>query len=98
MKRPFRSPRRKLPEAWAAARALVAPFHPRWVWPAIAFPPVFLCLMQGQTGLLAAALLGGGLLALRPRPVLAGVLFGLLTVKPQLGLLLPFALTLLPLL
>ena len=76
----------------AAARALVAPFHPRWVWRAIAFPPVFLCLMQGQTGLLAAALLGGGLLALRPRPVLAGVLFGLLTVKPQLGLLLPFAL------
>ena len=39
-----------------------------------------------------AALLIGGLLAAPKRPILAGVLFGLLTVKPQLGILVPFCL------
>jgi alpha-1,2-mannosyltransferase len=34
----------------------------------------------------------GGVLALDRRPILAGVLFGLLTFKPHLGLVLPFAL------
>lgn len=39
---------------------------------------------------LQIAFLGlGGLLGLDRRPVLAGVLFGIRTVKPQLGLLLP---------
>ena len=39
-------------------------------------------------------LLIGGLISLDRRPVLAGVLFGLLTVKPQLGVLLPMMLML----
>jgi hypothetical protein len=46
----------------------------------------------GQNGLFFGALLLGGLVALQTRPVLAGVLFGLLACKPQYGLLLPVAL------
>jgi hypothetical protein len=60
---------------------------------ALALAPA--CLMNavgGQNGFLTAALLLGGVLALDRRPVLAGILFGLVTVKPQLGLVLPFAL------
>jgi hypothetical protein len=47
---------------------------------------------NGQTGLLTATLVGGGLLALERRPLLAGVFIGLLTCKPQFGLLVPVAL------
>lgn len=46
----------------------------------------------GQNGFFTAALLIGGLRLLGPKPIIAGVLFGILTVKPQLGILLPFAL------
>jgi hypothetical protein len=46
----------------------------------------------GQNGALTASLLLSGLLLSPGRPVLAGVLFGLLTIKPQLGLLVPFCL------
>jgi alpha-1,2-mannosyltransferase len=48
----------------------------------------------GQTGFLVAALLVGGLIQLDRRPVLAGILFGMLSIKPQLGLLLPLMLAL----
>jgi alpha-1,2-mannosyltransferase len=51
-------------------------------------------VLSGQNGFLIAALLIGGLSALERRPILAGVLFGILTVKPQLGLLLPVMLIL----
>lgn len=56
------------------------------------FPAVFICLGHGQTGFLTAALMAGGLLALRRHEVLAGILFGLLAYKPQFGVLLPFVL------
>lgn len=59
---------------------------------AAAFPAVFVNLGHGQNGFLTAALLGGGLLLLDRRPVAAGVLIGLLTYKPQFGLLIPLAL------
>jgi hypothetical protein len=55
-------------------------------------PPVFVNAMFGQNGTLTAALLVGGLYAAPRRPVLAGLLFGLLTMKPHLGLLVPFCL------
>jgi hypothetical protein len=45
-----------------------------------------------QNGFLTAALLTAGLALLKNRPVLAGVFFGMLTIKPQLGLLIPMAL------
>ena len=46
----------------------------------------------GQNGFFTAALLIAGLVNLDRRPVLSGVLFGILTIKPQLGLLLPLML------
>jgi len=59
---------------------------------ALAFPATFMVLIHGQNGFLTAALLGGGIALLDKRPWLAGVLFGLISYKPQLGLLLPLAL------
>jgi hypothetical protein len=55
-------------------------------------PACLINVVGGQNGFLTAALFLGGLLALDRRPVLAGILFGLLTCKPHLGLILPLAL------
>lgn len=49
-------------------------------------------LWAAQNGFLTGGLLLGGLALRYRRPVLAGILFGCLTIKPQLGLLLPFLL------
>lgn len=46
-------------------------------------------MLEHQNGALMTALLGGGILLLETRPRLAGVLIGLATIKPQLGLVLP---------
>ena len=46
----------------------------------------------GQNGALTAALLMGGLMLCSRRPWIAGICFGLLTIKPHLGLLIPFIL------
>ena len=59
---------------------------------ALAAPACFLNLQSGQNGFFTAALLAGGLMLLGRKPVVAGILFGLLCYKPQLGLLLPIAL------
>lgn len=59
------------------------------LWALILAPIVWVNVVLGQFGLLLAALFVGALRALPTRPVLAGVLIGALTVKPQLGLLLP---------
>jgi hypothetical protein len=48
----------------------------------------------GQNGFLTAALIGGVLLLLDRRPVVAGILLGLLTYKPHFGLLFPLVLLL----
>lgn len=48
--------------------------------------------LAGQNGALFAALLVGGLASAERRPWLAGLLLGLLVMKPQLGLLVPVAL------
>jgi hypothetical protein len=61
----------------------------------IAFAPaVTVNIWTGQNGFFVTVLLFGGLLQLDRRPVLAGVMFGLLSIKPQLGLLLPLVLVL----
>jgi alpha-1,2-mannosyltransferase len=57
-------------------------------------PAVTVNIWCGQNGFLTSALLVGGLSQLDRRPTLAGVLFGLLTIKPQLGVLLPLMLVL----
>ena len=59
---------------------------------ALAFPAAFLTLVQGQTGFLTAALLGGGLLLSERRPILSGAVLGLLIYKPHFGVLVPLAL------
>ena len=59
---------------------------------AAAFPAVLANFIAGQNGFLSAALLGGALLMLVERPILAGVLLGALTYKPHLGLLFPIVL------
>lgn len=55
-------------------------------------PAVFMNAVFGQNGALTTALLVGGLAVAPRRPLLAGLLFGLLTIKPHLGLLVPFCL------
>jgi alpha-1,2-mannosyltransferase len=64
-----------------------------WVFLAVA-PAVAVNVFLGQNGFLTAALLIGGLANLERRPVVAGILFGILTIKPQFGLLLPVMLVL----
>ncbi|MEL6203330.1 MAG: glycosyltransferase family 87 protein [Pseudomonadota bacterium] len=59
---------------------------------AIAFPAAFLNISHGQNAFLTAGLFATGLYLLPSRPVLAGVFFGVLTFKPQLGVLIPVAL------
>lgn len=51
-------------------------------------PAVFINALLGQNGALLAALMLIGLYQMRTRPVLAGICFGLMTIKPQYGLLL----------
>lgn len=59
---------------------------------AIGAPAAYLNILAGQNGYFTAALLAGGLSLLDRRPVLAGVVLGLLAYKPQMGILLPVAL------
>ncbi len=59
-----------------------------WLFLAVA-PAVAVNVFFGQNGFLTAALLIGGLANLDRRPTVAGILFGILTIKPQFGLLLP---------
>jgi len=63
-----------------------------WLLLALAFPAVFVNLGHGHNGFLTAALIGFALVQLDRRPILAGVLFGLLAYKPQFGLMIPLVL------
>jgi len=74
----------------AAIRAIVG--HRIGVMLACGFPGVLADFMSGQNGFLTAALLGAALGFMERRPVLAGVFLGLLTYKPQLGILFPLVL------
>jgi arabinofuranan 3-O-arabinosyltransferase len=59
---------------------------------AAAFPAVLSNFIVGQNGFLTAGLFGGALFLLERRPLLAGILIGLLSYKPHLGFLFPIAL------
>jgi arabinofuranan 3-O-arabinosyltransferase len=59
---------------------------------AAAFPAVLANFIVGQNGFLTTGLIGGALMLIERRPVVAGVLIGLLTYKPHLGVLFPIAL------
>jgi arabinofuranan 3-O-arabinosyltransferase len=75
-----------------ATRPFVAGLNP--VWLAMTLAPAYVpTLTLGQNNLLWLAGLLAALAALRDnRPVLAGLFIGCLTLKPQLGLLIPVAL------
>jgi hypothetical protein len=66
--------------------------HPLVIWLALAFPGALMNLNYGQNGLLSTALFGGGLLLLESHPLIAGMLLGILSYKPNFFVLLPVAL------
>jgi hypothetical protein len=80
--------------AWTVWRALAGTQIWRgWGVALVLIAPASLdCFMTGETGFFTSALLLGGFLLLPKRPLLAGLCFGLLMLKPQLCVLLPFAL------
>ncbi len=69
-------------------------FLPAWlaVLVALTSPGLALTLPWGQFGAIIAALMTMGVLLLDRRPALAGVLLGLMAVKPQFGVFVPIAL------
>ena len=90
---------------WLACVALIAVTLPLYLWAtvgakwrsaallaALVAPTTAIAIVSGQNGFLAGALLAGGLQLAAGHPVAGGVLLGLLTYKPQLGLLVPVAL------
>jgi hypothetical protein len=77
--------------AYVAALRLIVPS--RWtLLAACAFPGAFWTTFVGQNGFVTAALIGATLGLIDRRPVLAGMMLGLLTFKPQFGILFPVAL------
>lgn len=74
----------------AAARAACP--QPKGWQLLLLLPPVLTNAYVAQNGFLLSALLLAGLALRDRRPLVAGLCFGLLTIKPQLGLLLPLLL------
>jgi hypothetical protein len=76
---------------YGAVIARIAGSRTAWLW-ALAFPASLLDAWVGQNGFFTAALFGAVLLAMGERPLLAGICLGILTYKPQFGVLFPFVL------
>jgi hypothetical protein len=81
---------------WQAATlgafaALMWRLVPRWetLLLVVAAPVTLICVTHGHNGFLTAFLLGGGLLLLERKPLVAGLLLGCLIYKPQLALVIP---------
>src|SRR3979490_308781 len=74
----------------AVMRAIVG--RPFGLLLAAAFPVVLTNTLVGQNGFLTASLIGGALYLMPARPVLSGICLGLLSYKPQYGLLFPLVL------
>ena len=83
---------RAILKAFAPQGGATASADPLWLVLALAFPAVLINVGHGHNGFLTAALLGGGLVILDRRPLIAGILFGLMAYKPQFGLMIPIAL------
>lgn len=75
---------------WALLVRRVLPDRRAWIV-AAATPAGLINLLDGQNAFLTAALAGFALLWLERRPVAAGVLIGLLGIKPHLAVLFPLA-------
>jgi arabinofuranan 3-O-arabinosyltransferase len=74
----------------AVMRAIVG--RPFGLLLAAAFPVVLTNTLVGQNGFLTASLIGATLYLMPVRPVLSGICLGLLSYKPQYGLLFPLVL------
>jgi hypothetical protein len=74
----------------AMMRAIVG--RPFGLLLALAVPMAFNNVLVGQNGFLTAALIGGTLYLMPVRPILSGICLGLLSYKPQYGLLFPLVL------
>jgi arabinofuranan 3-O-arabinosyltransferase len=74
----------------AVMRAIVG--RPFGLLLAAAFPVVLTNTLVGQNGFLTASLIGATLYLMPTRPVLSGICLGLLSYKPQYGLLFPLVL------
>lgn len=59
---------------------------------ALAFPAVLLTMLHGQNSFLTAGLIAGIIYYLDKKPLLCGLMIGLLTLKPHLGILIPVVL------
>lgn len=55
-------------------------------------PAALMCVLSGQSSLITTAALLAIFALLDRQPILSGILIGFLTIKPQLGILFPFAL------
>src|SRR5262249_10839556 len=77
--------------AYAAAIRGIVGDRVGWLF-ALGFPGAIWDVTAGANGFLTAALIGGALGWLERQPVLAGCCLGLLTFKPQLGVLFPLVL------
>ena len=71
---------------WRWADGRISPLY------LVAFPAVFSTLGHGQNAFLSTAIFAGGGLLLARRPVLAGMVLGILVYKPHLAVALPLAL------
>jgi alpha-1,2-mannosyltransferase len=78
----------------AAATGRLWPVKPAHAVVVFLSPAVILAFSLAQATLLIALLFVGAFRLLPDRPILAGMLFGLMTIKPQMGLLIPFVLAL----
>ncbi len=63
-----------------------------WLLATLAFPAAFVNLIHGHNGFLTVALLATALSVLDRKPLIAGVMFGLLAYKPQFGVMIPLVL------
>src|SRR5436190_3539073 len=75
---------------YAVARRHIA--DNRLLIPLLLSPAAVLCIISGQSSLITAAMLVTIFAWLDRRPIAAGILMGLLTLKPQLGILFPVVL------
>ena len=82
--------------AGALRQAAASPAISAWaaVVAALAYPAVMLNLIAGQNGMLTAAVMGVGLTLMDRRPRTAGLIQGLMVIKPHLALAVPLALVL----
>jgi hypothetical protein len=76
---------------WAALVRCILPDRRGWIVAAAA-PAGLITLIDGQNAFLTVSLAGFALLWLDRRPLAAGILIGLLAVKPHLAVLFPLAL------